>query len=77
VSVGRETGEFKGAEETSDFVLSGLGVIAEGGWFTGWLEICLTTLARSCADADATKAKIKAHTDRYEIFLEFFKTYYS
>jgi hypothetical protein len=77
VDVGRADGAFKGAEETSDFVLSGAGVSGDGGWFTGWLEICLITLARSCADASDANANKNAQTDRYGIFLKFFKIYYS
>jgi hypothetical protein len=72
VSVGRWFGAFSGLEEVNGLVRS---VCGAAGWFSGLLDIGLTTRSLSWAAADTVIInKNSGQTDRYEIFFKIFKT---
>jgi len=65
-----------GRDAGMDFTLSGCVTMAAGGKLVGWLDVGLTILCRSCADAELVKhtAANNAHTDRKRIFLKAIKS---
>ena len=77
VRMGLLTGEFEGVEEERVCTLFAGSWLIPGGWFSGWLDIDLTTLGRSWAEVVSTPAiniKSNSNANRYEIFFKLFKT---